>query len=180
MTDPSTSNAAQVIPTTWAQRDRQPMEVLLCGCGNAVHTLASLLGNQSSQFRVRILSLSHADRLIPGGEIRCIDEHGRETKGTPSLRTSNPSEAVPGCRVIIFALPADRHEIYLKAMAPYIESGSLIVSCPGEGFFDLCVRSSLGPTLSEHCTIAVFDTLPWVVEYLSLARRCTSWAQNQI
>ncbi|KAL3913689.1 MAG: hypothetical protein SGILL_006388 [Bacillariaceae sp.] len=155
------------IPVLWISKGAEPTEVLLCGCGNAVHVLTSLLGSKTHLFRVRVLSLSHADRLIhatdpkKGGAIRCIGDQGEVTVGQPSKVSCNPEDVVPGCKVIIFALPADRHEKYLCAMRQYIQPGTLIGSMPGEGGFDLCVRNTLGQKLADQSTMFTLETLPW-------------------
>jgi hypothetical protein len=81
--------------------------------------------------------------------------------GKPSKISSNPADVVPGCQVIIFALPADRHEKYLAEMRPFIKPGTLIGAMPGEGGFDWCVRSNLGQKLADRCTIFSLETLPW-------------------
>jgi NAD/NADP octopine/nopaline dehydrogenase, alpha-helical domain len=145
----------------------QPTQVVLCGCGNAVHVLTSYLGRHADLIEVNILSLSHADRLIDSAcpknriTIRCINDIGEVIEGTPNEITSDPKVVIPGCKVILFALPADRHERYLKAMLPHIRPGTLIGSMPGEGGFDLCVRHAFGKELADSCTLFTLDTLPW-------------------
>jgi len=161
-------------------KDRQ-IQVLLCGCGNAVHVLASYLGQHQSDdpsraltFKVNILSLSHADRFTKSlsldGYIRCINVGGKDTLGRADLVTDDPSLAVPGCSVILFALPADRHEVYLRAMVPYIKAGTTIGSMPGESGFDLCVRDVLGPVLTDTCTLFSLETLPWACRIKTFGR----------
>lgn len=160
------------------QKPKKQMQVLLCGCGNAVHVLASYLGgstptNKSSncpnesefEFKVNILSLGHCSRLVSNvpadGYIRCVNDLGDDTYGKANIISSDPAEAVPGSNMILFALPTDRHEMYLKAMLPYIKEGTYIGSMPGEGGFDLCVRNVLGQELTEKCTLFSLETLPW-------------------
>ena len=137
------------------------------------HVLASYIGQQPTahdylsekEFKVNILSLSHASRLLDSissdGYIRCINDTGDDTYGKAQLISSDPAVVVPGCSVILFALPTDRHELYLKAMLPYIQEGTIIGSMPGESGFDLCVRDVLGPALTEKCTLFSLETLPW-------------------
>lgn len=149
----------------------KPTRILLCGCGNAVQVLISYLGRESLKdtFEVNVLSLGHCERLIHGvpkdGYIRCINDMGPDTLGRASMISSDPAQVAPGCSVILFALPTDRHELYLKAMLPYIQEGTLIGSMPGEGGFDLCIRSVLGPTLAQKCTLFSLETLPWACRY---------------
>jgi hypothetical protein len=75
--------------------------------------------------------------------------------------SDDPAKVVPGCQVILFALPTDRHEIYFKKMLPYIRPGMMIGSMPGESGFDLCLRDILGEELSSTLTLFSLETLPW-------------------
>ena len=164
--------------TTVPSRMSKNLQVLLCGCGNAVHVLTSYLGQRpptpgsntvdsSSEynFKINILSLCHSDRLLtsllPGGYIHCSNYLGTDTYGKASLISGDPALVVPGCSLILFALPTDRHEMYLNAMLPYIQEGTIIGSMPGEGGFDICVRDVLGPALADKCVLFSMETLPW-------------------
>jgi NAD/NADP octopine/nopaline dehydrogenase, alpha-helical domain len=145
----------------------QPISVLLCGCGNAVHVLTAYLGRHPDLFEVNILSLSHADCLLDLADqqeklaIRCINDMGEDTQGTAIKITSVPKLVVPRCKVILFTLPANRHELYLQSMLPFLQPGTMIGSMPGEGGFDLCVRHVLGKKLVQSCTLFTLETLPW-------------------
>lgn len=158
--------------------ESKDINVLLCGCGNAVHVLTSYLGDEpptaasnttgfapAYKFKVNILSLCHSDRLLtsvlPDGYIRCSNDMGADTLGKADNISSNPALVVPGCNLILFALPTDRHELYLRAMLPYIEEGTIIGAMPGEGGFDICVRDVLGSALADKCTFFSTETLPW-------------------
>jgi hypothetical protein len=166
-----TRDARQHPPVVSSNKDirvrGQPTSVVLCGCGNVVHVLTAYLGRQPDLFEVNILSLSHADCLLDLAAqkekltIRCINDMGEDTQGTPSKITNNPKLVVPECNIIIFALPANRHELYLQSMLPYLQPGTLIGSMPGEGGFDLCVRHILGKKLAQSCTLFTLETLPW-------------------
>lgn len=156
---------------TKLEESSKPLRILLCGCGNAVQVLISYMGQESLQstFEVNVLSLGHCERLIHGvpkdGYIRCINDMGPDTLGKANMISSDPAKVAPGCSVILFALPTDRHELYLKAMLPYIQEGTLIGSMPGEGGFDLCIRNILGPALTQKCTLFSLETLPWACRY---------------
>jgi NAD/NADP octopine/nopaline dehydrogenase, alpha-helical domain len=150
----------------------RPLPIVLCGCGNAVHVLTSYLGQKQDSFDVSIFSLSHSERLLDVAKqqgnlaIRCINDVGKPVTGIPGLISGDPAKVVPGCKVILFALPADRHENYLRQMAPYIQKGTFIGSMPGEGGFDLCVRHVLGNDCADTCTLFTLDTLPWACRIL--------------
>ena len=139
-----------------------PVKILICGCGNAAHVLTSYLGqerkdpNSKYQFEVNVLS-SHAGRLVeclPDNQrIRCINDQGDDTFGKANRISNDASQVVPGMQIILFALPTDRHEVYLKQMLPFLQPGTMIGSMPGESGFDLCVRDILGPELTEQMTL---------------------------
>lgn len=168
--NPSSNNGKGANMKSYKQRQPspgQPIPVVLCGCGNAVHVLIAYLGQHPDMFEVNILSLSHAYRLITLADqksnfaIRCINDTGDDIQGTPHTIASDPKTVISSCKVILFALPANRHELYLKAMSPYIQPGTLIGSMPGEGGFDICVRHVLGKQLADSCTLFSLETLPW-------------------
>ena len=162
-------NGKTCVDHTPSSTTKSQVQILLCGCGNAVHVLIPYIchyGQTSAEydFTVHVLS-SHADRLVTSlpehGRIRCVTDTGAVREGKAHLISSDPAVVVPGCNVILFALPTDRHEMYLKSMLPFIQEGTMIGSMPGEGGFDLCIRDILGPALTDKCTLFSLETLPW-------------------
>ena len=121
----------------------------MCGGGNAVHVLASLIGAQP-EHDVSILSLfsGEAKRLqnsIIEEGIRCINDRGDDVYGRPVVVTACTSEiAQKNVDIVILALPSFTHESYLKALKPHLKPGLLIGAMPGEGGFDFTVRHILG------------------------------------
>ena len=121
--------------TTTPRRSPKQVQVLLCGCGNAVHTLLAYMAQQFSSeydFKINVLS-THADNLIESlpedGRIKCISDEGTVMFGKANVISSDAAKVdVPGCSVILFALPTNRHEVYLKSMKPYIQEGTMIGS----------------------------------------------------
>mmetsp|Transcript_21671 Transcript_21671/g.60153 ORF Transcript_21671/g.60153 Transcript_21671/m.60153 type:complete len:412 (-) Transcript_21671:3198-4433(-) len=111
-----------------------------------------------------------AARLAEGdGRIQCDNDCGDTFYGKANVISSNAAEVVPGCSMILFALPTDRHEVYLKSMRHFLQQqqeheGSIplmIGSMPGEGGFDLCVRNTLGPEIASKSILFSLETLPW-------------------
>ena len=80
---------------------------------------------------------------------------GAVFEGTANLFSSDPALVVPGSQVILFALPTDRHEIYLQSMLPHLQEGIMMGSMPGEGGF------VLGAALTNQCILFSLKTLPW-------------------
>ena len=67
-------------------KPKKQIQILLCGCGNAVHVLVGYVASQQSteyEFKVNVLS-SHADRLLDSlpndGRIQCVkqDDENKE------------------------------------------------------------------------------------------------------
>ena len=124
------------------------MKVLLCGGGNAIHVLTSYVASRDD-CEVSILSLfpGEADRLrnsIPEEGVKCMNDLGKDTFGKPTEVTDDVSKAAAGANVVILALPSFTHEMYLKALKPYLKPGVVLGAMPGEGGFDLCARHILG------------------------------------
>lgn len=70
--------------------------------------------------------------------------------------------------IVIFALPSFTHELYLKALKPYLKQGVSIGAMPGEGGFDLCAIHNLGSEFVRHSNLFALETLPWacrITEY---------------
>lgn len=146
-------------------------KVLLCGGGNAVHVLSAYIGSLE-EYEVNILSLfpGEAKRLqnaIPENGLQCINDLGSDRFGKPKTITDNPDIAT-NAEVVIFALPSFTHEMYLKAMKPFLKEGVTLGAMPGEGGFDLAVNYTLGNTFFKNSNVFALETLPWacrIVEY---------------
>ncbi len=87
-------------------------------------------------------------------------DSSKTLEAKPSLVTKNPEEAVPGCNVILFAVPAFAHEQYLNALKPHVQPGTVLVGIPGQAGFEFAVRGIWGD-LAKQCTIMSFESLPW-------------------
>lgn len=158
------------------------IKVLLCGGGNAIHVLCSYVGSRSNpqqhddaheDCEVRILSIfpGEAARLsaaLPESGICCHNDLGPEVYGKPVAISDDPAVVAPGAQVVILAIPSFTHELYLKALRPYLQPGVVIGAMPGEGGFDLCARSVLGDEFVCQSTLFALETLPWacrIIDY---------------
>ena len=147
------------------------MKVLLCGGGNAIHVLTSLVGAQPDA-EVSILSLfpGEADRIsasISDQGIKCMNDLGDDVYGKPMAISDKP-EIASGADLVILALPSFTHELYLKALKPYLKRGVILGAMPGEGGFDLCARHILGDEFVNASNLFALETLPWacrIIEY---------------
>jgi hypothetical protein len=67
--------------------------------------------------------------------------------------------------MILLICPANSHEVILKSIAPYVESGVLIGATPAPGGFNMLARYILaeyGGKQSDEYTIFGMGCLPWV------------------
>lgn len=148
------------------------MKVLLCGGGNAIHVLTAYVSAQPDT-NVTILSLfpGEADRLrsaIPEEGIKCINDLGDDVYGKPDAVVDKAEDIPKDLDIVIFALPSFTHEMYLKALKPYLKQGVTIGAMPGEGGFDLCAIANLGSDFVRHSNLFALETLPWacrIMEY---------------
>ncbi len=83
---------------------------------------------------------------------------------------NNPAEAVEGCDIILFVVPAFVHEKYLRVISSYIEPGTILVGLPGNAGFEFAIREILG-NLAKQCTIMSFESLPWVCRVTDIGKR---------
>ena len=111
------------------------MKVLLCGGGNAIHVLSAYI-SAKDYTNVTILSLfpGEADRLrdaIPDEGIRCVNDLGEDIIGKPNAVIDKAEDVPKDIDIVIFALPSFTHEMYLKALKPFLKQGVTIgaVSC---------------------------------------------------
>ena len=148
------------------------MKILLCGGGNAIHVLSSYISAQDDT-NVTVLSLfpGEADKLrdaIPAEGIRCINDLGDDVYGKPDAVIDKVENLPKDLDIVIFALPSFTHEMYLKALKPYLMAGVTIGAMPAEGAFDLCAIHELGGDFVKHSNLFALETLPWacrIVEY---------------
>ena len=139
--------------------------ILLCGGGNAIHVLTAYIGSQPD-CNVSVFSTfpGEADKFraaLPEEGIKCMNDLGPDKFGKPIKVSDKAEEVVPGSDVIILAIPSFTHEIYLRAVAPYVKPGVVIGAMPGEGGFDMCARHVLGTDFVDQSNIFALETLPW-------------------
>jgi len=106
------------------------MKVLLCGGGNAIHVLSAYI-SAKDYINVTILSLFPGEALllrdaIPDEGIRCVNDLGEDIVGKPNAVIGKAEDVPKDIDVVIFALPSFTHEMYLKALKPYLKQGVTI------------------------------------------------------
>ena len=145
-------------------------KVLLCGGGNAIHVLTALIGSRGD-CDVSIFSTfpGEADRMraaIPEKGIQCLNDLGPDKYGKPVQVSDKAEDVVPGSDLIILAIPSFTHEIYLRAVAPYVKPGVIVGAMPGEGGFDMCARHVFGAEFVKYSNLFALETLPWACRIL--------------
>jgi len=149
------------------------MKVILCGGGNAIHVLSAYVG-ALPDCEVSILSLfpGEADRLnqaIPNEGIRCDNDLGPDIFGKPVSVVDQPN-VVEGADLVIFALPSFTHELYLKALKPFLKKGVILGAMPGEGGFDILAQHVLGEDFVDGSSLFALETLPWACRILEYGK----------
>ena len=149
------------------------MKVILCGGGNAIHVLTAYAG-ATPDCEVSILSLfpGEADRLnkaIPAEGVKCDNDLGPDVFGKPVNVTDQPN-VVEGADLVIFALPSFTHELYLKALKPYLKKGVVLGAMPGEGGFDILAQHVLGEDFVDASSVFALETLPWACRILDYGK----------
>ncbi|KAG7373372.1 NAD/NADP octopine/nopaline dehydrogenase, alpha-helical domain containing protein [Nitzschia inconspicua] len=150
-------------------------KILLCGGGNAIHVLTSLIGSRPD-CDVSIFSTfpGEADRIrdaIPEEGIQCVNDLGEDKYGKPVKVSDKAEEVVPGSDIIILAIPSFTHELYLRAVAPFVKPGVIIGAMPGEGGFDCCARHVLGADFVNQSNLFALETLPWACRILEYGKK---------
>ncbi len=155
----------KAVPQTWSTGPGdEDLQVTICGGGNAAHLLAGLLSTRPG-LRVNVYAPygDEAQRMRQGiarrGGIVVVAAEERWV-GRPHRVSADPSQVVPGSRLVMLALPAFAHEIVLRDIAPYLDEGAWVGALPARGGFDWCAFDVLGEKGSSLILFGL-QTLPW-------------------
>lgn len=137
------------------------MHIVCCGGGNAVHVLASILTTDHTipehhQVSIWTLVEDEVVRFTSNSGIQTLQDGRATIVGQPvSNVTSDPAQVIPQADVILLALPAFVHNLYLKALAPYLDPDHpvLLGSFPGKGGFDWWVNMGASMYFYEYLYI---------------------------
>ena len=102
---------------------------------------------------------------------RCEGENTSSIVSRPALVTNNPEDAMRDAQMLIFMMPAACHQVYLEALAPHVQPGTIIVGLPGNPEFDSQVRHVLGEK-AQQCTIMNFESSPWTCRTTEFGVKC--------
>ena len=102
---------------------------------------------------------------------RCEGENASSIVSKPALVTKNPEDAMRDAQMLIFMMPAACHQVYLEALEPHVQPGTIIVGLPGNPEFDSQVRHVLGEK-AQQCTIMNFESSPWTCRTTEFGVKC--------
>ena len=152
---------------------------MICGSGDGAHVFAGI-ASSLKEVDVRVLAL-HKDEAkrwntaLQQKELvvtfRCEGENTSSIVSRPALVTNNPEDAMRDAQMLIFMMPAACHQVYLEALAPHVQPGTIIVGLPGNPEFDSQVRHVLGEK-AQQCTIMNFESSPWTCRTTEFGVKC--------
>ncbi|XP_032221956.1 tauropine dehydrogenase [Nematostella vectensis] len=156
----------------------ETLRLVVCGGGNGSQALSGLAASRpNTHVTLFTLFQDEAARLKAAmGEegIKVIQHRAHKEpevfQGKPHVVTKNAAEAIPGCDMIVFVLPAFAFSEYLHAMKEHLQPGMSLVAAPGQAGFEFEARSILGDKYKD-CTVASFESLPWACRASEFGRQ---------
>ena len=162
-----------------SQGSNAGIKLLICGSGSRAHAFAGIASSVKGA-DVRVLSLyqDEAERWSAAMQKNDLEvtlhrkgEEPTTIKSKPALVTKNPEDAMRDVDIVVFALPAFAHQVFLDTLKPYMKPGTIIVGLPGGPGFEFQVREVLGD-VARQCTILNFESSPWVCRTTAFGLKC--------
>ncbi|KAJ1623137.1 6-phosphogluconate dehydrogenase [Pavlovales sp. CCMP2436] len=154
-----------------------PLTIVVAGGGNAAHVLLALLGSKL-KYVVRLWDVVASEvetfksQLAANRNQMILVDTDVETIGTVECVSADPADVLPGADLLLLAVPAFAHEIYLRGAVKVAKGGKLAVGCMvAEGGLDWQLRDIYKEDFPEMITFAL-ETLPWACR-LSLYGRAS-------
>ena len=138
------------------------MHICICGGGSLGHVCAGVLA--SREVTVNILS-GHPEKW--GRSIEVTDSDGKTYRGPLAKVSSDPSEAVKGCDIVLLCVPGYLIEKTLESIKAFIGEAAVGSVVCSTGFFFFAHR-----ILGENARLFGFQRVPYiarVAEYGSKA-----------
>jgi len=143
--------------------------VCVCGGGNSAHVFIPYFAKNGYDVTVFADFGDEAERLKKGMEEnggilvhdRCDPSNIIEYKGSASVCSKDPAEAVPQADYIVIALPSFAIKNVLTGLKPHLKDGAIIYIMPGQGGADYVAKEVLGEELkSGKVTMAGLLPMP--------------------
>lgn len=135
--------------------NRAIKNICIVGAGNEGHYLMALLGN-NKELKVTVLT-SNSDGFQT--EIACHNvQSGEIIKGQLDNVSTNPSDVIPDADMIIFTVPSNGCEKYLRLIEPYIITTDVVlVFIPGTGGVEFLTHKLVK---EKKCIVAGSQRVP--------------------
>ena len=150
-------------------------EILICGGGNATHTLIPILRKKFSG-KINLFlpiqsELKQFNHLITSsGKISVT--FGSETfSGSINNASNLPEEVCNNADLILLPIPAFIHEPIFKKIIPFVKLNSIIGAIPARGGFEFSSLNILKVNKREDIKIFGMQTLPWACRIRKYASR---------
>ncbi|KAL9952971.1 hypothetical protein ACROYT_G040305 [Oculina patagonica] len=156
---------------------RKDIKLLICGSGSEAQAFAGIASSLKDT-EVRVLTYQNSE--LWNTAMRTIDlkvtfhRKGKEpttVTSKPALVTSDSEVAMRDVDIVVFVLPAFAHELYLDAIKPHLNPGTMIVGLPGGPGFQSLVLEVLGGA-ARQCTLVNFESSPWVCSTTEFDLNC--------
>ena len=122
---------------------RRPLNVCICGGGNAAHVLAADLGARPKDFIVSIFAgfADEAEKFrsglaVTGGTVTRV-LRGKETVGKvdPARVSNKAADVIPEADVVLLPVPSFADRGILTDIGPHLHKEAVVVAMPGQGGF---------------------------------------------
>ncbi|CAM9746278.1 unnamed protein product [Chrysoparadoxa australica] len=149
--------------------NRENMIVTVAGGGNAAHVLLGLLGAHPRVKAVRLWNVMEKEietwtTSLAERDNQVVVRHALgdkpDTVGLVEKVSVEAADILPGTDMLLIAVPAFAHEVYITKAAPFMKVGMMLGTMVAEGGFDWSVRDILGKRFTDVTTFAM-ETLPW-------------------
>lgn len=145
------------------------LTIVIAGGGNATHVLLGLLGS-NPKYTVRLWDVvakeveTFKTQLAANDNMMTLNNTGgatpEVTQGKVDKVSTDPADVLPGADLLLIAVPAFAHEVYLKGSVPFASPKMAVGCMVAEGGFDWQLRDMYKDLFHSMVTFAM-ETLPW-------------------
>lgn len=141
--------------------------ITVCGGGNAAHVMLGLLGSRSD-VSVRLFDTLpdevekiQSELQAADGKMTVYFKDGREPlRGVIDQISTQAEEVIPGSDMVILAVPAFAHELYMRAIEKHADPGCIVGVMVAKGGVDWQFKEIFKDKLDSVQFFAM-ENLPW-------------------
>merc|ERR1719401_1430287 len=89
----------------------------------------------------------------------------------PDRITKGP-EAVKECDIVVFTVPSSLHELYFRALEPFVKPGTIFAVMPARSGCDFLFAKVMGDK-AKSLGLVAFETLPWACRFNEWGKTAT-------